>query len=133
MDNQPISSSKHAFEVFLSMKTFVKHILVCYVLTFLIGIAICLLTYRKRSRNKMKLILQSTEAFFGFKISFYKKLNALGLFLISFVIFRFLVQNIILNNIGSSSVIVDTSFLITSIDKILTTNRKLCFSKFSEY
>ena len=138
IQNKPIqlTSSKQTIEVFLSLKSFLIECLILYLISILIANLILYLTFRNKS--KTKLIYKSIlETFFGFrKLNFYKKVNDaihLHWFLLSFAFFQFFVQAIIQNCISSSTVILDTSFLITSIDKILNSKKKLCFCKFNCY
>ena len=47
----------------------------------------------------------------------------------SFVLFHFLVQNLIQNNMNSASVVVDSSFLVTSIKRMFELKLKVCFGE----
>lgn len=82
-----------------------------------------------KNDKKSNLISKSINLLFGFKNKkqFFERPNAIGLFLISFLILESFVQNIIQNNINANGVVVDTSFLTTSTEKLLNSKKKVCF------
>ena len=125
--NKPDSSSKQTIEVFLSLESFLFGCLLLYFASFLIGCLILFSTNNGERRGR--LVTKCFNTLLGFRQSACRQPNPIGILVASFVLFQFLVQNIILNSMSSTSVVVDSSFLITSIERMFERNRKVCFGE----
>ena len=113
------------YEMFSPLLFFFIECLILFVLSFIFFTLILFLSYR--DRKKPNLISKSIETFFKFKKTLFKKPNAIGIFLVSFLLLEAFIQNIIQNNINVSMVVVDQSALTTSTVKLLNSKKKGIF------
>lgn len=103
-DKQSLSS---LYEMFRPLFLFFVECFVLFVLSFIFLNVLLHYTYRKG--KKQNLLSKTADTFFKFDKPLFKRPNAIGLFLIAFLLLEFLIQNIIQNSISASWVVVDTS------------------------
>lgn len=110
-DKQSLSS---LYEMFRPLFLFFVECFVLFVLSFIF--LNVLLHYTNRKGKKQNLISKTADTFFKFDKPLFKRPNAIGLFLIAFLLLEFLIQNIIQNSISASWVVVDTSQFVCILE-----------------
>ena len=127
LERKATSSSKQTIEVFISSASFLEGCLLLYLVSFIIG---CLLLFSTNKKvRKGLLVTRCLDTLLGFRQAACRRPDSIGILMFSFVIFHLLVQNLIQNNMSSTSVVVDTSFLVTSIKRMFELNYKVCFGE----
>lgn len=104
-------------EMFSPLVLFFVECLVLFAFSFVVLNLI--LFIQDDAKLKCNSLVKSIEIFFKFNKSLLKKPDSIGLFMVTFILLEFFVQNIIQNNINASWVVVDTSQIITSVSCFL--------------
>ena len=94
--------------------------------TVIFIIILVLLSYFYTSKLQIRRLIIN---FFQFKNDFYGPFNKIGLTLIFYHLFYFLFKLVISNQITTSKVVVDTSYIINSMEDLLETKSVICWLK----
>lgn len=92
---------------------------------FSLTIAFYLLQLSLRNRQSKSFLTYSTVIFF--KKNLFKRVNFLSIFMIFFVLYKFILHQLLQNSIKTNKVIVDVSNLVINKEKLLTTKKTVCF------
>ena len=100
-------------EMFSPLVLFFVECLLLFVFSF--AVLNLILFIHDDTKFKCSSLAKSIEIFFKFDKSLFKRPDSIGLFMITYILLEFFVQNIIQNSINASWVVVDTSQMITSV------------------
>ena len=126
INNENILKDKDLFD---ALSIFVPSIgfFIEYTCLFAIGSLIAAYLFKLSLNVNFKFFNLIKLIFFNDPLKAIKRVNFFSIFMINFIIFKWILHQLLLNNINTSKIIIDTSEFVSSKEKLWHTNKESCF------